>query len=143
MKIILDYNRTIFDPESGKLYPGVLELLQRISKKHELFLVSKYEPGRQNTLRELGIDGLFKKIAFVDDKAPELFLELVDGDKNVLVAGDRVRGEIRVGNALGFITVWVRQGKFVPELPSSPSEEPRYSIGNIIELENIISIYEQ
>ena len=41
MKIIFDYNRTIFDPETDDLYQGVFELISDLSKKYELYLVSE------------------------------------------------------------------------------------------------------
>ena len=62
MKIIFDYNRTIFDPETDNLYLGVLELLQKLSSKYELFLISRNEPTRKKRLEELNIKNYFQKI---------------------------------------------------------------------------------
>ncbi|OGY98710.1 MAG: hypothetical protein A2855_00520 [Candidatus Liptonbacteria bacterium RIFCSPHIGHO2_01_FULL_57_28] len=143
MKIILDYNRTIFDPESEKFYPGVSDMLQRIAASHELFLISTNKPGRERTLVDAGIRDFFKKTVFTGSKTPELFLELAGEDKDVLVVGDRIRKELRIGNMLGLVTVWVRQGKFAAETPASQEEIPTHSIQSIDELEDIISAYEK
>jgi FMN phosphatase YigB (HAD superfamily) len=143
MKIIFDYNRTLYNPETNSLYFGVIKLLQDLSKNHELFLISKNEPGREDGLEKQGIKKYFKKISFVDEKTTDLFKELVQGDKNSFVIGDRVREEIFVGNQLGFITIWVQQGKFAVELPENLNQEPNYIVKSIDEIKNIISKYEK
>lgn len=142
MKIIFDYNRTIFDPESGKLYPGVFELLKKLSLENELFLVSFNEPGRKETIDGLKIGKYFQKILFVDEKTVEIFLKLVGKDKKVIVVGDSVRSEIRIGNMLGFVTVRVAQGKFKLQEPENENEIANYEVDDIRKLEKIIKIYE-
>jgi len=142
MKIIFDYNRTIFNPEADSLYQGVVKLLQDLSKKNELFLISRNEPGRKNKLKKLGIEQYFENITFVEEKTIELFKELAQGDKNILVIGDRVKEEICIGNQLNFITIWVQQGKFANELPTKSEEKPSFTVKNIEEIKNIVSQYE-
>lgn len=142
MKIIFDYNRTIYNPETGALYDGVLDLLADLSSRHVLFLVSKLEPVRLGMIQELGIKDFFREVHFVEQKTPELFLKLADGDSDVLVVGDRVRAEIMIGNMLGFNTVWTAQGLFGNEGPISDIELPKHKIDNILDLKEIIKIYE-
>lgn len=143
MKIIFDYNRTIFDPEINNLYPGVLELLQRLSVKYELFLISRNEPARKKKFEELNIKNYFQKILFVDKKSKQIFEEIVDNEKNVIVVGDSISNEIKIGNQLGFITVRIKRGKFAMEIPKNNDEFAKFEILNINELENIISNYEK
>jgi len=142
MKIIFDYNRTIFDPEKQELYSGVLELINELAQKHELFLVSANEPERKNALENFGISRFFKKIVFTDNKSVEIFQEMVGTDSEVLVVGDRIRGEIVTGNKLNFITVWVKQGRFSFEGPMGVGQKPKYTISNIVELREIVKKYE-
>ncbi len=139
MKIIFDYNRTIFDPEGDELFPGVFELLAELSKNHELFLVSMNEPGREARFGELGIEHFFETIVFVSKKTPELFAAMVKGDKEVVVVGDRIKHEILLGNKLGFTTIWLNRGKFSAELPDNGNEEPDYVINDTRDVKNIIS----
>ncbi|OGI67100.1 hypothetical protein A2823_02375 [Candidatus Nomurabacteria bacterium RIFCSPHIGHO2_01_FULL_41_91] len=141
MKIIFDYNRTIYDPEKQELYPGVLVLINGLSNKHELFLVSKNEPGRRDVLDNLGISSFFKKVIFTDNKSPELFKEIADNENNVMVVGDRIRGEISIGNELSYITVWLKRGKFSLEEPINEKQNPRHTITDITEVENILKQY--
>lgn len=142
MKIIFDYNRTIFNPETGTLYAGVLEMLKILSLNHDLFLVSKNELNREDFFEELGISEYFKKAIFVEEKNEDIFKNLVGDNLNVIVVGDRIKGEIFIGNKLGYTTVWVKQGRFANDLPKNKEEIPNHSIEDIKELMEIIKIYE-
>lgn len=141
MKIIFDYNRTIFDPETDKLFPGVLDLLRELSKKNELFLVSRNEPERKKRLKELDIGGFFRRVLFVGEKSMDVFREIAGDARDVIVVGDSIGDEIKIGNQLGFITVRLKRGRFAGEIPKSADEAPKFEISEINELENIISTY--
>ena len=143
MKIILDYNRTIFDPEKNELYSGVFEMLKRLANKHELFLISRNEPNRKDWFEKLGIKNYFQKTIFVDEKNAEIFKDLIGDSKKVLVVGDSIRDEIKIGNNLGLIAIRLKKGKFANELPASLEEEPMFNISEITELEKIILNYEK
>ncbi len=143
MKIIFDYNRTIFDPETDNLYLGVLELLQKLSAKYELFLISRNEPERKRRFEELNIKNYFQKILFVNGKSRKVF-EGISGDtKNVIVVGDSISDEIKIGNQLGFVTIHLKKGKFSTEIPKNKYEFAKFEITDINELESIILSYEK
>jgi FMN phosphatase YigB (HAD superfamily) len=139
MNIIFDYNRTLFNPDSNALYDGVVELLRNLSVQNRLFLVSKNEPGRRQHISELGIASYFARIAFVEQKSCQLFTDLVGDSTDVVVVGDRVKDEIGIGGALGFVTIWVQQGKFADEVPSSAAEQPTFITTSVTGVQNIIS----
>lgn len=143
MKIIFDYNRTIFDPEADNIYPGVIELLKKLSVHHELFLVSRNEPKRKKRLEELSIKGYFRKIEFVNEKSKQVFKEISGDTKNVIVVGDSIADEIKIGNELGYITVRLKKGMFAEKSPTNKDEIATYNIHNMSELENIIRGYEK
>src|SRR3989344_3982965 len=138
MNIIIDYNRTIFDPETNTLCAGVSVLLENMSKRHALFLVSRNEQGRAKQFRSFGAEQYFQQVYFVDEKNMELFKKIGGNGNEVIVVGDSIRDEIKIGNTLGFITVRVRQGKFKDEIPTSELEAPTYEISSIAGLEAII-----
>ena len=143
MKIIFDYNRTIFDPEKNELYSGVLQLLEKLSLAHELFLVSMNELGRKNTIKKLNIEKFFKKIVFTNKKDTELFLSLVGNTKNVLIVGDSINNEILIGNNLRITTILIKRDKFSNEKPNSINTIPDFTILEMNELEEIIKKYEK
>lgn len=117
-------------------------MLRNLSKNNELFLISRNEPGRKDRFEKLGIKSYFRKIVFVENKTKKVFKSLIQNSKDVIIVGDRVREEISLGNQLGFITIWVQQGKFSSELPREAGR-PDYTISNICELQDIISQYEK
>lgn len=143
MKILFDYNRTLFNPDTNTLYEGVLPLLASLSQKHTLYLVSKYEKNRKNKIEELGIASYFTETHFVEEKTKELFINIAGSDTQMIVVGDRIKGEIKIANELGYITIWVKQGKFALETPETKNETPDETIKHIQELENKIQQYEK
>jgi FMN phosphatase YigB (HAD superfamily) len=143
MKIIFDYNRTIFDPETDNIYPGVIELLKKLSVYHKLFLVSRNEPERKKRFEDLHIKDYFQKIAFVNQKSTEVFKEISGDTKNVIVVGDSIADEIKIGNQLGYITVRLKKGMFAEKSPTNKDEIATYNIHDMSELENIIRDYEK
>lgn len=143
MKIIFDYNRTLFDPDIDDIYPGVFQMLEMLSEDYELFLITRNEPSRRSRFEQLNIERFFKKILFVDEKTEDDFLSMVGKSKNVFVVGDSVSDEIKIGNTLGLVTVRVKQGKFAAELPTSFQEEAKISINKITELTKVLKAYEK
>ena len=143
MKILFDYNRTLFDPETDTLYPGVLDMLKRLSAQYDLFLISRNEPTRKKRLEELNIKQYFKKILFVEEKSKQIFREIASNTENVIVVGDSIADEIKTGNQLGFITVRLKKGRFATAIPKDADEIARFELLDISELEKIISLYEK
>ena len=143
MKIIFDYNRTIFDPETNELYPGVFELLRYLQPNHELFLVSRDEPSRKTRLQEFNIVNFFKEIYFVPEKTKELYEKISDSNKNTLVIGDSINSEIKIGNQLGLVTVRIKQGIFKEVLASTNEEVATFEVDNINKLKDLIEKYEK
>jgi FMN phosphatase YigB (HAD superfamily) len=76
--VIFDFNRTLYDPETGALYPEAAELLSELSAERRLFLYSKLEGGRSDLLHELGIADHFEDTYFVEHKTPESIRAIVD-----------------------------------------------------------------
>lgn len=143
MKIIFDYNRTIFDPETNELYPGVFELLRYLQPNHELFLVSRNEPDRLKRFETFGLTNIFKKVYFVPEKNLELFKKISNNEKNTFVIGDSLNDEIKIGNTLGFLTIRIKQGKFKDVKPTSTDEIPNFELNNIESIRDLIEKYEK
>ncbi len=141
--IIIDFNRTLYEPTEGKLLPGALEALQSLKKQdYILTLVSKIEPSRENTVTQLGIANLFNSIYFVPSKAPELFLQIMNQYDalalHTYVIGDYLHEEIRSGNRVGTHTIWLKRGAFKDLVPESEFDVPWRTITEMHELEKIL-----
>ncbi len=137
--LILDFNRTLFDPDTGELFPGVLELLEAAAASRELFLYSKREGGRDTLINDLGIDHFFRKVYFADRKDGASVKAILD-EHDVAVAesyviGDLITSELQAGYDAGVETIWVRQGKFADR---EGSFEPTHTVRSIAELHELL-----
>jgi serine phosphatase RsbU (regulator of sigma subunit)/FMN phosphatase YigB (HAD superfamily) len=111
-----------------------------------LFLVSKGNPARQQEkLAQLGIAYHFSDVRLVDErsgKSPD-FSDILRRwrlfPEEVLSVGDRIRSEIKLANKLGMISVRMLHGRFSALKPSSPEEEPQFTIRSVGELRSLIA----
>ncbi len=144
--IIFDFNRTLFDPNRNELVNGATEVLENLSKKAKMCIVSGGDGSRLETINSLGIGRFFIKIKVVSKevgKSESDFQECLDvmniSAEETLVVGDRVEGEIKIGNKMGMKTVWFRFGKHSNTFPKSDEEEPDYEVSNLKEIYKHVS----
>lgn len=143
--IIFDFNRTIYDPDSKHLVQGAkLVLRTLLRRRFGLYLISRAGRSRRQLIENLGIKQYFVRVIVAREKSKK-DLERIAARLSIMrgssfVIGDRVRSEIRIGNALGLQTVWVRAGKFADELPIKVIEQPTYTVN---ELRDVLWIVHQ
>ena len=134
---IFDFTRTLFDPEKGELYPGAFPLLEFFRNQGwRLALLSRAGEGRQDFIASISY--FFEIIKVVSDKSLEDFQEIAArlglNPSDLLIIGDRIKREIVLGNRMGAITIWLKQGKFKQETPDNKSEEPHYIFESLSEI---------
>ena len=132
--LIIDFNGTIYDPESAGLMPGAKELLEGLKAKNiPMMLVSKQVFGREGLPAQLGIADYFSEILFVDQKTGKHFLEIMErhGAKpeNTYVIGDYLPSEIRAGNEAGAFTIHFKYGHHTDFAEDSIT--PNAVVGNL------------
>ncbi len=139
--VILDFNRTLYDPDLKSLVNGAMQLLERLrSSGYALCLISKKSTEeRMEQIASLGIDKYFKKILVIEgSKTEEHFRECMDAmalpAKDIAVVGDRIREEISLGNRMGMHTIWYKAGKFAVELPEGKGQEPYGTVTSLGEV---------
>lgn len=144
--IIFDWGRTLHSPETDELFPGAREIVEELSQKYMLALVSlatsQSEKDRRESIEKSGIAPCFKMI-LVSERDKDAMYERVMGDLNLLpaevaVIDDRVVRGIAWGNKKGCMTIWVRQGKFANELPDESTGEPAYTILDVRDIKDIL-----
>jgi len=139
--VIVDFKRTIYDPDTDSLVEGVIEALKLL--KHfglHIRLVGKgTEEQILPLLERFRIKIFFDEILIEDDKEKHFN---VAGDPALwLVIGDRARKEIKFGKERGMQTIWLKKGKFSQEEPEI-GLQPDYFVNSwseiIILLPNIV-----
>lgn len=140
--VIFDFYRTLYDPETKKLEPKALEVLRFLkSRNFDLVLVSTGKKERKVKIRELGLNNFFSEIIIPAYKSLKIFKKIIEKRKNikkVLMIGDRIKSEIKIGNTLGCVTVWLKKGKFAQELPENKKEKPDFIIRRLEELLRVL-----
>lgn len=141
--IIFDFNRTLFDPEEGILISGSVEVLRKLAQNKKLALITTDLGKRDYLIKKLGIEQFFKKIIVTKYKNEQDFLVCCKALKvkpnQVIVVGDRVKGEIMIGNKLGMLTVQYLNGPFAKELPADIIEKPKIIIRRLEDLLQILT----
>lgn len=134
--VIFDFNRTLYDPDTGELVAGARKVLDDLrARSIPLYLVSKKEEGRARILEDLGVKDAFAEIFYVSEKSPALFLKIAKraglDPADIFVVGDYLHKEIRSGNIAGMKTIHFKQGKFSGLEPETPADNPWRTIINI------------
>lgn len=129
--VIIDFNRTLYDPDTEKLMEGADELLQRLSRRNiSMVLVSRREGAREEILSAFGISPMFNEVIFCEEKTDSLFREIIAnyGQKENFVIGDYLYQEIRAGNQAGATTIHFKKGKFADIEPTGDMDVPDHTI---------------
>lgn len=145
--IIFDYGRTLFDRENNKFFPETPEILNYLSKKYKLAIVSittDRSPPKERIkkLEEAGIINYFYPILFdplnKDHLFQEALLKLNITPSELAIVDDRMFRGIKWGNKNGAMTVWLRAGKFSNETPNDETGKPSHTIINLLSLKNLL-----
>lgn len=140
MTIILDFNRTIYDPETGELVPGALALLTFLKERGDtVHLISKKEGGREDLLDTLGIASYFTTVTFTEEKEPSMAALIKESASPVYVIGDYLHNEIRYGNRYGAHTIWLKRGRFRDLKPELEDDVPWQTIEELTEAQHYLT----
>lgn len=141
--VIFDFNRTLYDPEKGRVMRGARKVIKFLTDQgFTLFLISAGQKTTRKTIEQTGMVLFFEKITVSKSKSLRDFRKFITPDvslKNSYVIGDRVKSEIKKGNQLKMRTIWICKGKFARELPTSIKEQPTFTVSNIMGVLEIIS----
>lgn len=136
--IIFDWKRTLYDPDSKILISGTLQLLKFLKQKNiKVVLIGKGGSEMNQEVKRLKIKKYFTAIIFQEGRKDEnLFKPFVSlkNPKLTIIVGDRIRSELKIGNQLKAVIIWVKQGKFSSELPLDKNQEPDITVSSLKEL---------
>ncbi|MFH1359114.1 MAG: uridine diphosphate-N-acetylglucosamine-binding protein YvcK [archaeon] len=130
--------------DSLDIFPGVIEVLNKLKNNYKLFLLTQGEQSQQvRKINALGIESFFDEIFFAPvEKKEETFeqiRELEFKPEEMLIVGDRIDKEIKLGNLSGMKTVKFNFGKYSLLKPQSDLEKPDFVINNLNEIFEVIN----
>ena len=142
--IIFDWGRTLYNPETEKLFPDTIKILEYLSNKYTLAIVALATAGREKIqerlqiIKENNLGKYFTSILFdikdKDSMYEKTLKDLEVDPKDVIIVDDRIIRGIKWGNKNGTITVWFQNGKFKNEPPDEDTGEPTYIIHSLLDL---------
>lgn len=136
--IIIDFNRTLYNPDNDTLEEYATNLLEYLSKRAILILLGKGTESRQDLIEKLNINQYFQKIIIVEEKnigQLESIKSQYPHISKIYSIGDRIKKEITLGNKMGFKTIWFKKGKFSSEVPQHEYEKPWRTVISLKEIE--------
>ena len=140
--IIVDFNRTLYDPDKKELMQGAKEFLEEYSKNYSIALIGKGGGERNKLINSLDIKKYFDYFKLVSNKSVDDFHNCLNyfnlKAQDSWSFGDRIKREIVLSNKVGLKTIWFKNGKFADEIPNHPDEEPNFTIRSFDEVKNII-----
>ena len=145
--VIFDFGRTLYNPETSRLFPQTEEVLAELnSRKLKLALVSiadRTKTERLDDLVKLKIRDYFRAIHIFGRREEKDFTAILDqlevASTNTMIIGDNLKREITLGNTIGAYTVWTKQNLSGPYIPKNELQTPNATIEQITELIPIIA----
>lgn len=130
---IIDFNRTVYDPDSGSLTEGCRDFLEILRKSGiRMVLLSRNEGDRADILEKLGIADFFSEKNFVDEKTASVITSIIERAgvtaEDTFVMGDYIYQDIRAGNQAGARTIHYKRGKFAECEPKGSDDIPDHVV---------------
>ncbi|QQR84039.1 hypothetical protein IPJ72_02485 [Candidatus Peregrinibacteria bacterium] len=140
--VIIDFNRTLYNPDNNKLEESAISVLEYLSTRAILILLGKGTESRQDLIDTLNIKKYFQKIIIIEEKNIEQLEAIKNQYAHISIffsIGDRIKKEITLGNEMGFKTIWFKKGKFSLEAPQHEHEIPWKTVTSLKEIELYIN----
>lgn len=132
--------------EDIELFPDVLLTISKLKNIKHIVVTTGKRSRQELKIEKLGIKDKFDYILINDLETglskENCFRQMMKKfnlkPHQVIVVGDRIFSEIKVGNQLKLNTVQMLHGRYKDLTPKSDLEEPDYKINNISELMDLI-----
>lgn len=148
LKIIAKENgvdNLVWNSSLEKLYPGVSNILKKLSENYKLGIIANQSLGTADRLKEWNIYKNFDVIcASAEENCAKPDLKLFNialakadcAPENAVMIGDRIDNDILPAHHLGMKTVWVKQG-LSKYYKNDSNLIPNATVNSIDELLNI------
>ncbi len=146
--IIFDWGRTLYNPETERLFSDTIEVLDHLSQKYILAIVALATAGeekiqeRLRIIKENNLEQYFESILFDTKDKDSMYAKTLRAlelkPEEAVIVDDRVIRGIKWGNQNGTTTIWFRNGKFKDELPNEETGKPTYTVHHLSEFNEMI-----
>ena len=144
--IFFDLDDVVVDTHgTGRAYPDASEVVPLLSRSCRLALVTcGSEDVQREKLRKSAIAYCFSHLVIVDDPHKKLskivslaalYPEIIPED--MIIVDNRVDQMIPAANSLGYVSVWLRRGKYMNHVPSG-SQKPTYTMASLHEFVEVM-----
>lgn len=139
--------KTPWPGEEERLFPGVPELLAELAQRYRLGIIANQFPGLESRLEDWGIRSYFSLILASAEEGvakPDsaIFRRALEragcAPRQAMMIGDRLDNDVAPAKALGFVTVWVRQGINRDARPVNEGQRPHYTLESITDLGELL-----
>lgn len=134
LTLLIDWNRTLYDPEKKLCYRDAVSFLRSLQKKCVVYIVSAGKIPHTHQQKK-------KVLPYIDDfivapKTKDLFTEIVKNTpKNrIIVIGDSITQEITIANKLAYTSVRILRGTYKDDIPTTKNEIPTYTVHALKEI---------
>lgn len=142
--IILDFNRTVYDPETEGLVDGAVDFLNKYMGHYKLALISKGDRQRRQLIEKLELKKFFDYIEIIPKKTQASFEKCLKdcqcAPQMAWLIGDRARVEIKIAKKMGMNTIWLRRGKFENEQPESEEYAPHFQVTSFLMASKLVPL---
>ncbi|MGN6672590.1 MAG: HAD hydrolase-like protein, partial [Thermomicrobiales bacterium] len=148
--VIFDWGRTLWDSDTGALFPDVVPVLDYLAPRYRLAIVSLAAgpdhaarvAERQAAIAAHRLAHYFDPVIFAAEDKDRAYVNALRDmgllAAQVAIVDDRARRGIRWGNQHGALTIWFRNGKFADELPDDDTGPPAHIIARLAELGGVL-----
>jgi len=146
--VIFDYGRTLHEDESNQFLDNAKDVIQYLSKKYKLAIVSitwlETMEKRWKQIRDADLEKYFVSIELVPtpEEKERAFNDAIKkfgcSFHEVAIVDDRTVRGIKWGNQKGCVTIWLQKGKFSQELPNEETGQPSFIIKELNELKKYL-----
>ncbi len=142
--IIFDWIGTLYEKNRG-VFPESQRVLEELEKRgYHMGLISlgKDISSRTNEIFSSGLDQYLNPIIVQKEKTPIMYQECMQKMRalpsTTTIIDDRTLRGIKIGNSLGYNTIWIQKGEFAHEVPNEESGEPTHIVNNLSDVLNYL-----
>jgi len=138
--VIFDLRGTLANRDHNLVdfFKTVLTELKNRGYKLGLITTSKNTEERKQIIAQSGLQSFFDVTMINSTKVIEHFRQCIDQigtlPETTCIVDDRTVRGVQSGNALSCMTIWIRNGKYIDELPTQITGQPTHTIPTIQDL---------